>query len=134
MTKRPLRSQTTAGINRMRSSGGSMTIESYLKRAQEFSKRQDYSGAILEIRQAIKKYPGSALCHSTLSVLYLETNQAKMAGVHAKRALVLEPTNQLALQIQQKLTKQQPKSIKRQPVPVTSKKNGIMGLFTKKMF
>ncbi|MEM9487165.1 MAG: hypothetical protein AAGA83_26130 [Cyanobacteria bacterium P01_F01_bin.116] len=134
MKKRSFRPQATAGGKTPTAPVSAMTIEGYLKRAQGFAKMQDYSQAIFELRQAIKAYPNSALCHSTLSVLYFEADQQTMAGVHAKRTLVLDPTNQLAMKIQQTLMKHKSKSAKHQPAPATSQKNGIMGLLTKKMF
>ena len=112
----------------------SMTIESYLTRAQRFAEKQDYSRAIFELRQAIKAYPNSALCHSTLSVLYFQAKQKTMAGVHAKRTLTLDPTNQLAMKIQQKLAKHRPDHIKRQQIRAAAKDGGIFGLLSKKVF
>ncbi len=112
----------------------SMTIESYLIRAQKFAKNQDYSSAIFELRQAIKFHPESPLCHSTLSVLYFQTKQNTMAGIHAKRTLALDPTNQLAIKIQQKLAKHKPDHVKRQQIKAAVKEGGIRSLLSKKLF
>ena len=115
-------------------STGCMSIDGYLKRAQEFAKRQDYTRAIFELRQAIKAYPNSALCHSTLSVLYLQTEHKTMASVHAKRSLALEPTNQLAEKIQQKLAKHKPEHIQRKKIQAAAKEGGLRNLLSKKIF
>lgn len=116
------------------SSDRSMMIDGCLKRAQEFAQKQDYSRAIFELRQAIKAYPDSALCHSTLSVLYFQAKQKTMAGVHAKRTLALDPTNQLAIKIQQKLAQQKPDHVKRQQIQAAAKEGGLFGLLSKKVF
>jgi Tfp pilus assembly protein PilF len=115
-------------------SDSSMMVEGCLKRAQEFAQKQDYSRAIFELRQAIKLYPDSALCHSTLSVLYFQAKQTTMAGVYAKRSLALDPTNQLAMKIQQKLAKQKPDYAKRQQIQKAVNAGGIRGIFSKKVF
>lgn len=111
-----------------------LVIDSHLKRAQKLAQKQDYKSAIFELRQAIKAYPNSALCHSTLSVLYLQAQQSTMAGVHAKRTLVLDPTNQLATKIQEKLMKQKSDHAKRQQIKAEAKEGGIRGLLSKKVF
>ena len=99
-----------------------------------FAQRQDYSRAIFELRQAIKAYPDSALCHSTLSVIYFQAKQKTMAGVHAKRALALDSTNQLAMKIQQKLMQHKSDHSKRQQIKSAAKEGGIRGLLSKKLF
>ena len=109
-------------------------IDSHLKRAQKLAQQQNYKSAIFELRQAIKAYPNSALCHSTLSVLYLQAQQTTMAGVHAKRTLALDPTNQLAIKIQQKLLKQKSDHAKRHQIQKEAKEGGIRGLRSKKVF
>lgn len=112
----------------------SVVIDSHLQRAQKLAQKQNYKGAIFELRQAIKAYPDNALCHSTLSVLYLQSQQNTMAGVHAKRTLALDPTNQLAMKIQQKLIKQKSDHAKRQQIKTAAKEGGIRGLLSKKVF
>lgn len=116
------------------SSDRSMMIDGCLKRAQEFAQKKNYARAIFELRQAIKAYPDSALCHSTLSILYFQAQQKTMAGVHAKRTLALDPTNQLAIKIQQKLMQQKSDHIKRQQIRTVAKEGGLLGLLSKKMF
>ncbi|MBX2862961.1 MAG: hypothetical protein KTR27_05355 [Leptolyngbyaceae cyanobacterium MAG.088] len=111
-----------------------MPIESYLQRAQTFAQNKNYKKAIFELRQAIKAYPESPLCHSTLSVLYFQAKQKTMAGVHAKRTLALDPTNQLAMKIQQKLEKHKSEHIKRQQIQTAAKEGGLRGLLSKKLF
>ncbi|MEM6255490.1 MAG: hypothetical protein AAF821_21455 [Cyanobacteria bacterium P01_D01_bin.156] len=127
-TKVAVREQTSV------SSTNSMHIDGYLQRAQKFADMQKYARAIFELRQAIKEYPNNPVCHSTISVLYWQTNQKTMAGVHAKRTLALDPSNQLATKIQQKLTKQKAKPAKGRSTQTSPQKNGIFGLLSTKMF
>jgi curved DNA-binding protein CbpA len=81
-------------------------LESYLKRAQEFDQKGNYSGAILELREALKTYPNSAECHSYLSALYLRSGQSTMARIHAKRALDINPDDEQAQTVQKRVAKQ----------------------------
>lgn len=134
MTTLSLQTQTTSEVSISRPPTHSMTIEGYLKRAQGLAQVKEYSRAIIELRQAIKEYPNNAVCHSRLSVIYFEAGQKTMARVHAKRALELDPTNQLSMKIQQRLMNQDIKTGKQQRSSAKSKKNGIMGLLPKKLF
>ncbi|MEO0541260.1 MAG: hypothetical protein AAFZ80_10400 [Cyanobacteria bacterium P01_A01_bin.105] len=106
-------------------------IESYLNRAQTFVYRQDYSRAIYELREAVKTYPNSVECHSKLSSLYYKSAQRKMAEIHAKRTLLLDPDNQEAAKIQQVLQKQQVSE--RKPKQAVKKESGLFGFFSKKV-
>ncbi|MGB7084561.1 MAG: J domain-containing protein [Phormidesmis sp.] len=81
-------------------------IESYLGRAKEFDYKQDYSRAILELREAIAAHPQSAPCHSYLSSLYLKVGQATLAKIHAKQALAFDSSNEQAKAVQAKLGNQ----------------------------
>ncbi|MEO1395625.1 MAG: J domain-containing protein [Cyanobacteria bacterium J06634_5] len=78
-------------------------IESYLSRAKEFDYKKDYSRAILELREAIASHPQSAPCHGYLAVLYLKSNQATLAKIHARQALAFDAENEMAKTIQAKL-------------------------------
>ncbi len=78
-------------------------IESYLGRAKEFDYKRDYSRAILELREAIAAHPQSAPCHGYLSSLYLKAGQAKLAKIHAQRALAFDAENEMAKAVQAKL-------------------------------
>ncbi len=83
-------------------------VESYINRAQEFERDRDYSRAVLEMREALKTYPNSAKCHSYLASLYLKTDQTTMARVHVKRALDIQPQDDMAQAIQARLDKRPP--------------------------
>jgi curved DNA-binding protein CbpA len=72
-------------------------VSAYLKRAQEFEKKQDYSRVILELREAIRIDPTNSTGHSRLGEIYLKTNQPKMAKIHFAKALELNPKDEAAM-------------------------------------
>ncbi|MGF1519522.1 MAG: DnaJ domain-containing protein [Nodosilinea sp.] len=80
-------------------------LESYINRAQDYEQNRDYSRAILELRDAVKTYPSSGVCHSYLSALYLKAGQGKMARIHAKRAIEINPEDERALAVQARVEK-----------------------------
>jgi len=107
-------------------------IESYLSRAKEFAYKRDYSRAILELREAIAAHPQSALCHGYLASLYLQSNQATLAKIHAKQALAFDEENDMAKEVQAKLNA---KASKAAPARAAGTKKGgglLSGLFSKK--
>jgi curved DNA-binding protein CbpA len=106
-------------------------LESYLKRAQEFDQKGNYSGAILELREALKTYPNSAECHSYLSALYLRSGQSTMARIHAKRALDINPNDEQAQTVQKRVEKQSksPNQGNNQAQESGKSKGGFFGLF-----
>ena len=107
-------------------------IESYLGRAKEFANKQDYSRAILELREAIAAHPQSAACHGYLASLYLQSGQATLAKIHAKQALSFDETNDKAKEVQAKL---EAKTAKAASAKAASAKKGsglLSGLFSKK--
>lgn len=71
-------------------------LESYIKRAQDFEQGKDSGRAILELREALKAYPNSAECHSSVAALYFKSGQTTMAKIHAKRALDINPKDEQA--------------------------------------
>ncbi len=78
-------------------------VSAYLRRAAGFETRQDYSRAILELRDALKLDPTHSACHSQLGVIYLKTNQATMAKIHFNKALELNPEDAVALEGKRRL-------------------------------
>lgn len=80
-------------------------LESYINRAQEYEYNQDYSRAILELREAVKAYPNDGHCHSYLALLYLKAGQSTMARIQAKRALEIIPDDERARAVQARVEK-----------------------------
>jgi curved DNA-binding protein CbpA len=122
-------------------------VSAYLKRAQEFEKKQDYPRVVLELREAIRIDPTNSVGHSRLGEIYLKTNQATMAKIHFSKALELNPKDEAAQAGMKKLGagsaapagkvdpkkvdpkgKATPKSGKVDPKP----QGGLFGLFGKK--
>jgi curved DNA-binding protein CbpA len=122
-------------------------VSAYLKRAQEFEKKQDYPRVLLELREAIRIDPTNSVGHSRLGEVYLKTNQPKMAKIHFAKALELNPKDETAQAGMKKLGstpeptaskvdpkkvdpkgKVSPKSGKVDPKP----QGGLFGLFGKK--
>lgn len=109
-------------------------LDSYLNRAKEFEQKQDFSRAILEVREAIQAHPKSAACHSYLASIYLKVSQPKLARIHVKRALELDPQDDLAQKLDQSLQRQAGKT-SQQPSPSKGatksdkSKGGLFGLF-----
>ena len=83
------------------------------------------------MRDAVKSHPTNGQCHSQLAAYYLQGGQPKMAKIHLKRALELDPENQLAQELDAKLsqvsTKKAP-SASAKSAPAKSK-GGLFGLF-----
>jgi tetratricopeptide (TPR) repeat protein len=106
-----------------------LVIESYLNRAKEFEYKRAFDRAITELREAVKNYPDSALCHSHLANAYLKAGQSKMASIHCKRALELDANDTVGNEVQKKLDAQA-KRTSRSAAPKQSKpKEGGGGLF-----
>lgn len=78
-------------------------IESFINRAKEFEYKGNFSRGIIELREAVKAHPQNPRCHAELGRLYMRSNQLKMASIHTKRALELEPDNQMAVDVKKKL-------------------------------
>lgn len=107
-------------------------IESYFNRAAEFALKKDYSRAILEMRDAVKSNPTNSQCHSQLAAYYLQSGQPKMAKIHAKRALELDPNNSLAQELDPKLNQEVAKKAATRPSAKSASaksKGGLFGLF-----
>lgn len=107
-------------------------IESYLNRAAEFALKKDYSRAILEMRDAVKSHPTNGQCHSQLAAYYLQAGQPKMAKIHVKRSLELDPDNALARELDPKLNQESAKKTTARPTAKSApakSKGGLFGLF-----
>lgn len=106
-------------------------MDSYLNRANEFALRKNYPQAILEMREAVKVNPNHAQCHSQLAEYYLRSGQATMAKVHLKRAMSIDPKNDLAKQLDAKVNKATQKKAAQNSVKETQAKSkgGLFGLF-----
>lgn len=80
-------------------------VVEYVRRAEGYLAKGNFAGAVLELREALKLEQNNSRCHSLLGVAYLKQNQATMARVHIKKALELNPQEEMALKGKQYLDK-----------------------------
>jgi Tfp pilus assembly protein PilF len=59
-------------------------------------KKNNFAGAVLELREALKLEQNSNRAHTLLGIAYLRQNQLTMAKVHINKALQLNPNDELA--------------------------------------
>lgn len=77
--------------------------DGYLRRAEEYLRKQAHSQAILELRDGLRAAPQDSRCHSLMGIIYLQQNQATMAKVSIRKALELNPNDLRALEGRRKL-------------------------------
>ena len=83
---------------------GASRIDSYLRRAQGYMEKNNFAGAELELREALKLEPNNSNCHTLLAMAYLkQQGKAAMAKVHFNKALQLNPQDERALKGKQYL-------------------------------
>lgn len=76
---------------------GLSRVSEYLRRAEGYLAKQNFAGAVLELREALKLDQNNSRAHTLLGIAYLKQNQATMAKVHIHKALQLNPKDELAL-------------------------------------
>lgn len=80
-------------------------VEQACRRAEQLVGSQNYAGAILELKDALKREPDNSQCHGLLGLVYLKQNQPKLATPHVNRALQLNPKQPEALEAKKQLEK-----------------------------
>jgi curved DNA-binding protein CbpA len=116
----------------------------HFQRAVEYMKKQNWTTAVQELRDAIKLDATNADFHSHLAKAYLMQNLSGMAKVHFRQALKLDPKNALALKYVETLnikldspntggdrTTTNPRNSTSAKNP-KSNPNGLFGLFARK--
>jgi len=101
--------QTSKGSSPLPDSGLSRVTE-YIRRAEGYMAKQNFAGAVLELREALKLDQNNSRTHTLMGVAYLKQNQATMAKVHINKALQLNPKDELALRGKKHLDGLAPKS------------------------
>ena len=76
---------------------GLSRVSEYIRRAEGYMAKQNFAGAVLELREALKLDQTNSRCHTLLGVAYLKQNQVTMAKVHINKAVQLNPKDELAL-------------------------------------
>jgi len=114
-------------------------VASYLRRAQEFESKQNYTAAIKELRDGLQIDPLNGNTHCRLGVVYMKANQPTMAKIHFRKALEINPQDVLAQQGMKRLdptgqsgtAAQKPpaKGAKTPPKNGKSEGGGLFGLF-----
>lgn len=113
-------------------------LESFMRRAEELEKKQDYAKAILELREALRIKADNANCHSRLGMIYLKTKQPTMAKIHFNKAIELNPKDEIAITGLRSLGVLPNSSAKKEAgSPKTTKPNeksggGLFGIFGNK--
>ncbi|AHJ30601.1 J domain-containing protein [Nodularia spumigena CS-584] len=80
-------------------------VDQYVRRAQGFIDKKQFSQAKVELQDALKLEPKNSHCHSLVALVYLKQNQVKMAKIHFDNALKLDPTDEIALTWKPKIEK-----------------------------
>jgi len=68
----------------------------YYRRAQGYVEKNSFAPAVRELREALQIEPNNSKCHSLLGMVYLRQNQSTMAKIHFKKALQLDPNDEMA--------------------------------------
>ncbi len=79
--------------------------ELYCRRAEEYISKQNYTNALIELRDAVKLDPNSSRVHALLGMVYLYQNQGTIAKVHINRAIDINPKDETAVKAKQMLDK-----------------------------
>ena len=75
----------------------------HYERSQEYVKREEWTQAISELKDAVKMQPNKAEYHALLGYSYLRQKMMGMAKAHIRRALELNPQDSLASNLAPKL-------------------------------
>jgi curved DNA-binding protein CbpA len=114
----------------------------HYQRSQEYIRKENWSMAVQELRDAIRLEAETSQYHAVLATVYMKQNLQGMAKVHFRQALKLDPKNALALKYAKKFdlpvggTSQNGKSssANESKSSKSNKRNGggLLGLFSRK--
>lgn len=104
----------------------------HYQRSQEYIKKQNWSMAVQELRDAIRLEPEESQYHAVLAKVYLMQNLQGMAKVHFRQALKLDPKNQLALKYAPQFDLQVNGATPTPPAPPPKRSGGLLGIFSRK--
>jgi curved DNA-binding protein CbpA len=96
---------TPSNDNKQEQQKNNSPVESYIRRAQEYIDRQNYTKAITELRDALQLDPNNSTCHSLMGLAYLKDKKLGMAKVHINKAWSLNPKDPIVVQSKQELDK-----------------------------
>jgi curved DNA-binding protein CbpA len=77
---------------------GTLRVNEYIRRAEGYmgKDKNNFAAATLELREALKLDPRNSRCYTLLGIAYLKQKQATMAKVNFKKALELNPNDEMA--------------------------------------
>ncbi|MGL5079957.1 MAG: J domain-containing protein [Microcoleaceae cyanobacterium] len=102
-------------------------VDQACRRAEQLIATQDYTQALSELKEAVRREPDNSRCHALLGLAYLKHNQPKMASPHIKRALTLDPSQPQALEVQKQLDKAGASSTGAKKSQQKSSEGGLFG-------
>lgn len=102
-------------------------LDNHIKRAKDRLESQNYSQAVLELRQALKLDPNNSTCHALLGLTFLEQNQIAMAKVHITKAVAISPHDPLVSRAKHALKKVSPESFDNNKSDRKDNKGGLFG-------
>ncbi|NEP13574.1 MAG: tetratricopeptide repeat protein [Symploca sp. SIO2C1] len=102
-------------------------VAAYIRRAEGYIGKNNFSKAILELRDALKLDQKNSTCHSLLGEAYLRQKQTAMAKVHFNKALQLNPKDEKALRGKKYLEQMAAKSGGAKPTTSSGKSSGDQG-------
>ena len=108
----------------------------HYERSQEYVKREEWSQAVSELKDAVKMQPNKSEYHALLGYSYLRQKMMGMAKAHIRRALELNPQDSLASSLAPKLkldgsVQSASPSISKPPVK-EEKRGGLFGIFRRR--
>ncbi len=106
-------------------------VSQYVRRAEELMSKNRFQQAIQELRDGLKLDPKSSQCQSLLGSIYLKQKQTKMAKIHFRQALKLNPQDIDAIKGMEKIAKREKatQNATAQNTKPDSGKKGLFGLF-----
>ncbi|MEO0376875.1 MAG: DnaJ domain-containing protein [Cyanobacteria bacterium P01_A01_bin.17] len=106
-------------------------VSQYVRRAEELIAKNRFQQAIQELRDGLKLDPKNSQCQSLLGSIYLKQKQTKMAKIHFRQALKLEPGDIDALKGMEKIAKLEKaaQGASSQSAQQASGRKGLFGLF-----
>jgi curved DNA-binding protein CbpA len=80
-------------------------VASYLRRAQEYIDKNNFTMAVSELKDALKIDPNNSTSHALLGQAYLSQDQLTMAKVHINKASQINPNAPVVIKLKQALDK-----------------------------
>ena len=96
---------------------------SSLERAEKYFKLNDVQGAILELREVLRKDTKNGKAHAWLTRIYLEKGQSSLAKVHLQKAIAASPDDAFVKEVKKQFLASIPAASKTARSNAKSKKS-----------